>query len=203
MRALSGAPTEQYYTGRYRAWDMFVSINNSKVYGYFHNLETMSSPNDSGDTSVNSCGITYSHAYSLLDTFQLKDANGNVVESFYVVRDPRGPLALTNYTRKWNVNDTTSWTPELRLGVSAKYGFDPLDRDFFLKTAIFLVAYKDMECFMRVVELWDRSAEGYSNDCYDVDGDYIWGEQYTFEVTVPEKKGDLYFNVESYYFNQI
>jgi hypothetical protein len=54
-----------------------------------------------------------------------------------------------------------------------------------------------------MVELWDRADEGYSNDWYDVDGDYIWGDSYVFEVTVPENKGDLYFNVESYYFNQV
>lgn len=87
--------------------------------------------------------------------------------------------------------------------MKAKFGFDPTDFDFFKNTGIFLVAYNDTECFMQLIELWDRSDDGYSNDWYDVDGDYIWGDDYTFEITVPEKKGDLYFNVESYYFNQV
>ena len=79
-----------------------------------------------------------------------------------------------------------------------------MDFDFFKKEAIFLVAYEDLsDCFMQLVELWDRSSEEYSNDWYDVDGDYIWGGSYTFEIIVPEKKGDLYFNAESYYMNQI
>lgn len=65
------------------------------------------------------------------------------------------------------------------------------------------MAYNDIDCFRLLAELWDRADEGYSNDWYDIDGDYIWGEDYTFEITVPEKKGDLYFNVESYYFNQV
>jgi hypothetical protein len=69
MKALIGAPTTRYSLGRYQPWYMFVSINNSKVYGYFHNVETYSSPDGTGDTKTNYCGITYSHAYSLLDTF--------------------------------------------------------------------------------------------------------------------------------------
>ena len=56
---------------------------------------------------------------------------------------------------------------------------------------------------MSIAEIQDRSSSGYSNDWYDVDGDYIWGESYVFEVTVPEKKGDLHFNVESYYVGQV
>mgnify|MGYP006139783345 CR=1 FL=1 len=64
------------------------------------------------------------------------------------------------------------------------------------------MGYDDLNgCFAHLIESWDRSGEGYSNDWYDVDGDYIWGESYIFEVTVPEKKGDLYFDVESYYFS--
>lgn len=51
--------------------------------------------------------------------------------------------------------------------------------------------------------LLDRSAQGYSNDWYDVDGDYMWGEDYIFELTVPDKKGDLHFDLETYYYNQI
>ena len=69
LRALNGAPTEKYSMYRKNKWTLFVSINNSKVYGYFHNFETSSSPDNSGDTKTNSCGITYSHAYSVLDTF--------------------------------------------------------------------------------------------------------------------------------------
>lgn len=56
---------------------------------------------------------------------------------------------------------------------------------------------------MNYDEVMDRSSEGYSNDWYDVDGDYIWGQSYIFTVTIPEKKGDLYFDVETYYYNQI
>jgi hypothetical protein len=69
LRALSGAPTEIYRVKYYYKWTLFVSINNGKVYGYFHNLETEASPDGTGDTNVNSCGIVYSHAYSILDTF--------------------------------------------------------------------------------------------------------------------------------------
>jgi len=69
MKALNGAPTEAYNIVWYNSWKMFVSINNSKVYGYFHNLETNSGEDGVGDTKTNYCGITFSHAYSLLDTF--------------------------------------------------------------------------------------------------------------------------------------
>ena len=69
LRAFNGAPVQSYNFRKYKPWEMFVSINNSKVYGYFHNLETEHSYDNSGDTKVNHCGITFSHAYSLLDTF--------------------------------------------------------------------------------------------------------------------------------------
>ena len=69
LKALNGAPTKVYALRRYRSWSMYVSVNNAKVYGYLHNVETTSSPDNSGDTKTNSCGITYQHAYSLLDTF--------------------------------------------------------------------------------------------------------------------------------------
>lgn len=67
LKAFNGAPTEKYYTFRIASWDMFERINNGKAYGYFHNFET--DGGGSGDTTVNSCGITHTHAYSLLDTF--------------------------------------------------------------------------------------------------------------------------------------
>lgn len=148
MRALNGAPTERYYVGRYYPWSLFVSINNSKVYGYFHNLETRSSLDGSGDTRVNECGVAYSHAYSLLDTFQLQNIAGDVVESFYVVRDPRGPLANTDWNGRWNVNDTSRWTGFYKDFVGAKYGFDPTDYAFFKESGIFLVAWDEIGCFM-------------------------------------------------------
>ena len=57
------------YLGRFKPWDMFEQINNGKAMGYFHNFETEASADGSGDTTVNSCGIVNSHAYSVLDTF--------------------------------------------------------------------------------------------------------------------------------------
>ena len=69
MKAFNGAPAEQYYLGRFNPWDMFTRIHSGKAAGYFHNFETQKDPNGGGDTTVNQCGITYSHAFSLLDTF--------------------------------------------------------------------------------------------------------------------------------------
>jgi hypothetical protein len=39
--------------------------------------------------------------------------------------------------------------------------------------------------------------EGYTNNWYDQEFD--WGDAKEVHVTIPEKKGDLYFNVETYY----
>jgi hypothetical protein len=71
MRALNGAPSEVYYLIRKNTWNLFISINSSKVNGHFHNFETEVSPDGSGDTKINNCGITFSHAYKILDTFQI------------------------------------------------------------------------------------------------------------------------------------
>lgn len=67
LKAFNGAPTEKFFTYRIASWDMFVAINSGKAYGYFYNFETSSG--DSGDTTTNDCGITHTHAYSVLDTF--------------------------------------------------------------------------------------------------------------------------------------
>lgn len=69
MRALTGAPVDNIYLKPYTAWSVFSSIYYAKAKGWLHNLETVSSPDASGDTKQNACGITYSHAYSLLDAF--------------------------------------------------------------------------------------------------------------------------------------
>ena len=43
--------------------------------------------------------------------------------------------------------------------------------------------------------------QGYSSDWYDVDDSDE--SQFEFTVAVPEKNGDLYFNVDSYYYNMM
>ena len=50
----------------------------------------------------------------------------------------------------------------------------------------------------------DRSEEGYSADWYDVNDDPIWsGNERTLTFTVPEKNGDLFLSVETYYMDMM
>lgn len=85
--------------------------------------------------------MTYSHAYSILDTFQLKDEAGNAAESLYLVKDPNGPAAITDYKLAWNNRDTTRWTKNYRLQVQIAYAFDPVDQEFYKQNGIFFVPY--------------------------------------------------------------
>lgn len=127
-----------------------------------------------------------------------------MIAYLYMMKDPRGPLQLTDYNGAWNTNDTTSWTPDLRQYIIRKYGLDPTNKALKQDTGIFFMGHdKFFTCFSSTDESWDRSAEGYSNDWFDIDDDDMWGAEYEFHVTVPAKSGDLYFLMETYYYGQV
>lgn len=209
FRALTGAPSYYlpHHYGLYTELSIFQHIYVGKAQGHHHNAGTNAAEDGTGDTAVNSCGITYRHSYSVLDAFQLFENGadtGTVVAYVYMMKDPRGPLALTDYNGKWNTNDTASWTPDFRQFIIRKYGLDPTSWALKAETGIFFVGHEYyMSCFSSTDESWDRSAEGYSNDWYDVDDDDMWGGDYEFHVTVPAKSGDLYFMVETYAYGQV
>mgnify|MGYP006127748043 CR=1 FL=1 len=57
----------------------------------------------------NVCGVTMSHAMTILSVFELKNTNGTVEHKMLMIRDQRNIEFLKI---KWNHNDTESWTKE-------------------------------------------------------------------------------------------
>jgi len=55
-----------------------------------------------------SCNLRGSHAYSLINAFNMTDKDGNIFKMF-ILRDP---WAITNYNLDWSSNDPR-WTPDL------------------------------------------------------------------------------------------
>jgi hypothetical protein len=56
------------------------------------------------DTTYNSCGIPYGHAYSLVEAFNLTDSTGTV-QNMIMARNPWGSSNGV-YTGPWRYNDT-------------------------------------------------------------------------------------------------
>jgi len=85
------------------------------------------------DTTSNSCGIAYGHAYSILSAFTMTMADGVTTEKFVMIRNPWGSTGFNNAEWRsmgdWDENtDTaptmgTSWTDALI--AQLPFGFDP------------------------------------------------------------------------------
>lgn len=60
------------------------------------------------DTTFNDCGIAYGHAYSILGTFTMTDAD----DTDYDMVMLRNPWGLTYYDGTWNKDDS-NWTDDL------------------------------------------------------------------------------------------
>jgi hypothetical protein len=115
----------------------------------------------------------------------------------YMVRNPWG---ITKYNQNWNWNDP-NWTEDYLSQVP--HEINPTesweDGIFFVEDINFLRCFYDFQ----IAHL--RDDEGYSKDWYDVEDDptplgmaTLFGST-VFFITVPAKSGDLYIEVESYF----
>lgn len=51
------------------------------------------------------------HAFAVLDVIPLyNERRTRIEEGLLMIRDPNGRKAMTMSNKKWNVNDTQSWT---------------------------------------------------------------------------------------------
>ena len=163
-RALVGAPV--YYLPLKRlAWSPFklysYYFQAIKNWGFLISAGTNPSIDGEGDDHVNECGITYQHAYSVVDLIQLFQNGGDtgvVVANLYMIKDPRGYFAISNYNGAYNTNDTVNWTPAQRARIQKLYGFDPTDWSFKEQTGLFFMTDdKFTTCFQAVDEIHDRT----------------------------------------------
>ena len=92
---------------------------------------------------------------------------------------------------------TSPWTDEYRAQVPHTIDTSSAANDgiFFLDKSEFLGCFDDFQIAHY------RDDEGFTDDWYDDEGDNSSNAKY--EITVPEKRGDLYFTVETYYYNMI
>ena len=109
LRAMTGAPTFSYdlrYLSQY--------MNATGFYAYLtlnNDLDFLiaSGTNGDGDDSVfNSCGIAKSHAYAIIETFNMTLANGTEINMIML----RNPWSVTYYNQEWS-HDDPNWTQEL------------------------------------------------------------------------------------------
>mmetsp|Transcript_16497 Transcript_16497/g.28016 ORF Transcript_16497/g.28016 Transcript_16497/m.28016 type:complete len:109 (-) Transcript_16497:477-803(-) len=107
----------------------------------------------------------------------------------YMVRNPWG---ISEYSKNWS-HDDSRWTPEFIAQVP--HGIDPTTSH---QQGIFFVEHSDLaECFSFYQIGHYRDEEGYKDTWYDQELDLGFVTQH--KVTPSEKRGDLYFTVETYY----
>lgn len=146
------------------------------------------------NTVLNACGIREGHDYSLIAAFEL-ETSGTVDYKMYMLRDPFGNTA---YNGSFNENDA-AWTSNYRGQVPNSV--DPTD-SVSTNDGIFFVTSTDfLTCFSDFQIAHYRESEGYQDSWYDRDGD--WGYQNTYSVNVPAVDGDLYFHVDTYFYNMV
>lgn len=147
------------------------------------------------------------HAYSLLKAFRLYN-NGDAVQGvrsyMFMMADPFGPWKDTKWDRNYRWDDTNNWNAGTINQIKTEFGFDPTNQDFNKNSGIYFVDAEDFKiCFANYGTAVNRNAEGYSIDWYDFDNDWLWGSEKEVTVQVPANNGDLYFDVESYYYHMV
>jgi hypothetical protein len=114
IRALTGAPTFIIDPAELTADQLWVVLTANDAKGYIMSADTAGTTN----TARNTCGLTQSHAFSIITTFEMTDVS-NIVHRMLLMRNPWG---LNQYTWKWRASDP-NWTAAL-VG-QVPYGFNP------------------------------------------------------------------------------
>lgn len=109
IRALTGAPGFTYTnskidtSGNPTLAETFTAMKNANSLKYIMSAGTSAG----SDTTYNSCGIPFGHAYSIVEAFTLTDASGTT-QSMIMARNPWGSSAGV-YNGTWN-NADSLWT---------------------------------------------------------------------------------------------
>ena len=117
--------------------------------------------------------------------------NSSDIKKMYMIRNPWGN---SYYYLTWSDFDP-AWTSGYISQVP--HNVDPRTSQ---SDGIFFMEHTNLaKCFSNFIIAHYRDKEGYTDDWFDVEND--WGEPnyQTLKFTVPEKDGDLYLTVESYF----
>jgi len=146
------------------------------------------------DSNFNECGIAYGHAYSIITTFSMTDANSNVYDMIML----RNPWGITYYDGTWHKDDA-AWTSSLISQVP--FGINPTTSDsdgvFFMSKEDFVRVPDDYDCINSYEVNYYLAPEGYKNNYYDIMEDDGTQKSYFFEM--PKSEGTLFFSAETYY----
>lgn len=110
IRFLTGAPTNSYYKDtvtKYswqfstadEAWNLISSADTK-------NYIMMAGVAGTSDSSWNSIGLVQNHAYTIVNAYTVKNADGSVAARLYQLRNPWG--IDSKFSGKWN-DDSTLW----------------------------------------------------------------------------------------------
>jgi len=105
LRSLIGSPSFGYYPVAADVDTYYTMIGAADAAGYIMGAGTAGSGNDQ---ESNSCGIAMSHAYTIITSFTMTDANA-VAHEMLMIRNPWGS---TNYSGTWAEGDA-NWTDPL------------------------------------------------------------------------------------------
>jgi hypothetical protein len=195
LRSITGAPVFTYKTSAIgtgsgltmdATFDLLKAANDA-------NYPMGAGTIGSGDSGRNDCGIAMSHAYSILETFEMN--NGGTIIDMLLMRNPWGS---TDYSGTWNHADV-NWTDALKAQVP--FGIDPTtshnDGIFTMPMSTFGNTANGYSCIYNYEIAHMRDSEGYSGYWYDAESmDEAYHKYY---ITVPANDGALYFTVETYY----
>lgn len=139
------------------------------------------------DQEQNSCGVSFGHAYAVLDLFVLTETSGKTTDMFMI----RNPWGEATYSAKWNAKDPL-WTDELVAQVPK--GVDP--RTSTDETGVFVMPKELFKgCFEEFL-IAHTKGDSYSDNWYDaIDMD---NSERKYIFTPPAKDGDMYVTVETY-----
>ena len=131
---LTGAPSRHYVTDPRKVDSTYQIISHADMQDY---IITCTTAGEGDHNKLNAWDLPKSHAYSLINTYTLKDRTGKVAHRLYMIRNPwRQDHELWN--GPWNDKDTKRWTEDYKRQVPYK---DENDGVFFVEDKDFDQAF--------------------------------------------------------------
>lgn len=194
LRMITGAPVDRYILNYMPMLELNRILLQAEEFGFIMTATTGNSPTH----YVKPCGVRSGHAFSIMSTFEIIKANGEII-TLIMIRNPREE---TNYVGKFNDGDSFDWTEDLVKQVP--YGIDPRNCE---KDGIFIVPIELFrKCFGNLHVAHYLKNEGYQTSYLDVNNIPDRKVQ-NITFTVPENETSsetaLYFELESYFRGQI
>lgn len=151
-----------------------------------------------GNSQNNECGITELHAFSILSVFEINYTESGTAKTDKVLL-MRNPWGVSFYNDSWSHADPR-WN-DAAVRDQVPLGIDPTTQYLNGYFVVPISNFINGKCFADFQIAHERTSAGYKIAWFDAeDMDETFRNYF---VTVPEKKGDLYFMVESYMYNTV